>query len=86
MARDDLYKQGVAVFNAGQIDDARALFDRVLELDPDHAHSHYMLGMCFVNTGDNAQALEHLEKFLELDPENPDAATAREMVNYLAGS
>lgn len=45
-----------------------------------------MLGMCFVNWGDSAKAREHLEQFLELAPNDPDATTARETVHYLAGS
>jgi Tfp pilus assembly protein PilF len=42
-----------------------------------------MLGLCYVNSGDNAKAKEHFSRFLELAPDDPDAGTAAEMVQYL---
>ncbi|MCP4201436.1 MAG: tetratricopeptide repeat protein [bacterium] len=85
-AQLDRYNRGVGLFNTGAIEEAKSLFLEVLELDPGHARSHYMLGMCHVNSGDNAKAREHLERFLELAPDDADAASAREMVRYLGGS
>jgi hypothetical protein len=37
----------------------------------------------FINTGDNAKAKEHLQTFIELAPEDNDAATAKEMLASL---
>ena len=42
-----------------------------------------MLAMCHVGRGENAAAKEQFEKFLAMAPDDPDAATAREMLSYL---
>lgn len=80
---DSYYEKGVELFNANQMNEAQAAFLQVLEADPDHARSHYMLGLSYVNAGDNARAKEHLQRYLELDPDDVDAPTAREMLKFL---
>src|SRR6185436_17332110 len=49
---DSFFKQGVALFNANNIEQARAAFERVLAADPNHAKAHYMLGLSYANAGD----------------------------------
>lgn len=83
-ALQDLYNQGVELFNGGRIGDAERPFSEVLDVDSQHARSHYMLGMCFVNSGKNEMAQEHLSTFVELAPDDDDAATARATLEYLA--
>lgn len=82
MNPEDLFKQGVALYNANNMADAVAAFQMALTADPKHAKSHYMLGLAYAGT-DAAKAKEHLEKFLELAPNDPDAAQAKEMLSYL---
>lgn len=77
------HERGVELFNDSKVEEAKELFEQVIAIDPDHARSHYMLGLTAVNAGDNAAAKEHFTRFLELTPEDPDAATAREMLKYL---
>jgi tetratricopeptide (TPR) repeat protein len=77
------YEQGVQAFNDSEVARAKELFEKVVALDPDHARGHYMLGLVSVNSGDNATAKEHFGRFLELTPNDPDAPTAREMLEYL---
>jgi len=77
------YQQAVKLFNADRITDAEAIFQQILQHRPDHARSHYMLGLCLVNRGKKAQAEEHLNKFLELAPDDPDAKAARSVLAYL---
>ncbi len=77
------YNQGVEHFNQGETAEAIATFEQGLTLDPNHAQSHYSLGLCYVNTGEGAKAREHFERFLALAPDSPDAATAREMLQYV---
>lgn len=78
-----LVEQGGELFNAGDIDGARGLLERALALDPGQGWAHYLLGLCALNSGDTAQAKQHLAKFLELSPEAAEAATAREMLGAL---
>lgn len=82
MNPEDLFKQGVALYNANNLVDAVEAFNTALIADPKHAKSHYMLGLAYAGT-DAAKAKEHLTKFLELAPNDPDAAQAKEMLTYL---
>ncbi len=43
-----------------------------------------MLGLCYVGEDNKEKAKEHLGKFLELAPNDPDAGTAQEMLKYLS--
>ncbi len=79
----EFYNKGNSLFEAGDTAGAIAEFERVLELDPAYARAHYRLGVCHVGTGNNAAAKEHLQKFLEMAPDDPEATTARDMIAYL---
>ncbi|HQP92480.1 MAG TPA: tetratricopeptide repeat protein, partial [Thermoanaerobaculia bacterium] len=70
-------------YNAGNTGQALALFTQALASDATFAKAHYMLAMCHVGRGENAAAKEQFEKFLAMAPDDPDAATAREMLSYL---
>ena len=74
---------GVAYFNAGDADQAQAVFERVISAQPDNGRAHYMLGLCHLGKGETAKAKELLERFPELAPDDPEAATAREMLSTL---
>jgi tetratricopeptide (TPR) repeat protein len=78
-----LYNRAVELFNGGDAAGAMALLERIIANLPDHAKAHYMLGLSLVNQGKTAEAKEHLQRFLELAPDDPDAAAAREMLAYL---
>jgi tetratricopeptide (TPR) repeat protein len=77
------YDRGVDLFNSGDIAGAIEQFERVLQADPRIGKAHYHLGLSYVNTGDPGKAREHLQKFLEMSPDDPDAASATEMIKYL---
>lgn len=78
-----LFNRATELFNAGDAAGALGLLERLLAGTPDHPKAHYMLGLCYLNQGKEAEAKLHLQRFLELSPEDPDAATAREMLAYL---
>lgn len=80
---EEFFNKGVELFNGGDAAGAIAQFEAVLEIDPDHAHSHYRLGVSQVSAGDMAGAKEHLQKFLDLAPEDPEAPAAKDMLSYL---
>jgi tetratricopeptide (TPR) repeat protein len=79
----NLYNRGADLYNSGQIPEAKAIFEQILQGQPDHAKTHYMLGLCYVGEDNKPKAKEHLARFLELAPDDPDAATAQEMIKYL---
>jgi tetratricopeptide (TPR) repeat protein len=79
---DELFAAGAKLFDAGHADAAGESFEKVLAIDPDHARAHYQLALCLVSS-DAAAAIEHLERFLELAPDDPEAPGAEEMLGYL---
>ncbi len=81
-AVDVFFRDGVDRFNAGELAAATSAFEAVLEVDPDFAKAHYQLGLCYASGSDTEKAKASLERFLELAPDDPDAAAAREMLTY----
>jgi tetratricopeptide (TPR) repeat protein len=81
-----LYNEGAESTRANDLDGAAVWFRRALEIDPRNpqfAKGHYVVGLTYAKTGDNAKAKEHLETFLEMAPNDPDAESAREMLEYV---
>jgi len=81
-----LYRQGVAMFNAANAEGAITALRQALAQAPDLAGAHYTLGLALLGQGQNAEAQQHLERFVELAPDHPDAPSARQMLEYLGGS
>lgn len=82
-AGKNMFNEAADLYNNGQMAEARAAFEKILEVSPDEAKAHYMLGLVLVGMEENSAAKEHLSRFIELAPDDPDAATAREMIQYL---
>lgn len=72
-----IYNQGVILWNAGKIPEAKAQFEQAVKLDPNNADAHYWLGMAFVNGGDTANAKPQFEAYLKLSPSGQYADTAK---------
>lgn len=81
-AGTDLFNHAVELYNADEMANAAAALAKVIELRPDDAKAHYLLGMADYNLGKTDEAKAHLAKFVELAPDDPDAAVAREMIKY----
>jgi Tfp pilus assembly protein PilF len=84
-AVDGLSKLAFAAFDSDDVVHAKEALGKVLELDPNHARSHYLMGLILMREGAKAEARSHLERFLELAPNDPDAATAKDALKYLKG-
>ncbi len=80
---DAYFQQGLLLFREGAAEAAVAAFERVLSADPTHARAHYQLGRSLLSAGDYEQAKVYLEKFIEMAPDDPEVAGAREMLSYL---
>ncbi len=74
------FNQGVILWNAGKIQEAKAQFEQAVKLDPNMAEAHYWLGMAFVNAGNTAEAKPHFEQYLKLAPTGQYAETAKSIV------
>ena len=80
---DALYNQGVILWNAGKIPEAKKQFEAAIAANPNHAESHYQLGMALVNEGNLAGAAGEFETYLKLAPNGPNAAQAKALVAQL---
>ncbi len=74
---DAMFNQGVILWNAGKIPEAKKQFESAVAANPNHAESHYQLGMALVNEGNLAGAATEFETYLKLAPSGPNAATAK---------
>ena len=84
IARDSLLHLAFEAYDANDMARAKELFGKVLEVDPDQVETHYALAMIAVNDGATEDARLHLERFLALAPDSPEAATARDLLAYLS--
>jgi tetratricopeptide (TPR) repeat protein len=81
-ASTDLFNHAVELYNADDMANAATVLAKVVELRPDDAKALFLLGMTEINLGRTTAASEHLTKYLELAPDDPDAAIAREMLSF----
>lgn len=81
-AVDLLYLTADRDFRDDQAKAARKNLEVVLSIDPDHARAHFLLGKIYAGS-DPAKAKEHLQRFLELAPDDPEAPTAEAMLEYM---
>lgn len=78
-----LFNDAAKLINAGNDAKAEPLLKQAISIDDKFARAYYELGMLYVRTQKNADARANLQKFIELDPTSKDAATAKEVLNYL---
>ncbi len=86
VARDGLLKLGFDAYDAGRMGEARDRFVKALEVDPNQPLAHYYLAIALINEGAVAEARAHLETFLKLAPDHPEAPAARDMLASLRAS
>ncbi len=78
-----LFNDAARLINAGKDGEAEPLLKQAIAVDPKFGQAYYELGMVYVRTGKNDQAKATLQKYLEVEPNGKDAATAKEMMKYL---
>jgi superkiller protein 3 len=78
-----VFNQGVILWNASKIPEAKAAFEAAVKADPNMADARYWLGMALVNAGTKesmAEAKPHFEAYLKLAPTGQYADTAKAIV------
>jgi Flp pilus assembly protein TadD len=80
---DALYNQGVILWNAGKVAEAKVQFEQVIAAKPDHAEAHYQLGMALVNEGNLKGARGEFDTYIKLAPNGPNAAQAKALAAQL---
>ena len=77
------FNQGVILWNAGKIPDAKVQFEQAVKLDPNLADARYWLGMALVNAGTPEamkEAKPHFEAYIKLAPTGVNVETAKAIV------
>ena len=85
-AVDSLYNIALDFYNAEDYESSLAALKRAEEIKADHALVQRLLGRVYFVAGDHGNAVRHLKKFLELDPNHAEANEDRELVKYLERS
>ncbi len=77
----------VAAFNVAEvffshqkIDEAIRYFELAVQIKPDWPKPHLKLGYARLNKGDYDKAIVSFNRFLELDPENPEAPGVKNII------
>lgn len=78
-----LFNDAARLINANNDAEAEKLLKQAIAADEKFAPAQYELGMIYVRAGKSGDAKTHLEKYLELEPNGKDAATAKEMLKYV---
>ena len=86
IARDGLLRLAFEAYDANDMESAKERFGKALAVDQSYPQAHYYLGVIFGSQGANEEARKHLQRFLELAPNDPEASDAREMLKYLSKS
>jgi tetratricopeptide (TPR) repeat protein len=81
------FNEGAEKARTGNLEDAAIYFEKVVKIapaDPKFAKAHYVLGLTYAQDDTKKEAAkEQLNAFLQMAPNDPDAATAKEMLAYL---
>jgi tetratricopeptide (TPR) repeat protein len=80
---DAMFNQGVILWNGGKVAEAKKQFESAIAANPNHAESHYQLGMALVNEGNLIAAATEFETYLKLAPAGPNAPTAKGILSTL---
>jgi tetratricopeptide (TPR) repeat protein len=72
-----VFNQGVILWNAGKIPEAKVQFEQAVKMDPNMADAQYWLGMALLNAGETATAKPKFEAYLKLAPTGQYADQAK---------
>ncbi len=80
---DAIYNQGIILWNAGKIGEAKVKFEEATKADPNHADARFQFGMALLNEGSIPQAIEQFEAYLKMAPSGQFAGQAKAMLSQL---
>ena len=73
LAKEDFFNEGVKLFKAKKLDDAKFLFERSIVFEPKHADSYLYLAKIYKEQEDLKKEEKNLETTLLIDPANEEA-------------
>jgi tetratricopeptide (TPR) repeat protein len=80
---DAHFNLGACLTNTGEQDAALEHFLKTAALKPDYADAYYQMGTIYIGKNMVPEAVQSLEKFLELAPGHEKAPLAKQLLQYL---
>jgi tetratricopeptide (TPR) repeat protein len=89
------FNMGAVLYNTGKMDDSAKAFQKAIDIDPKYANAYFWLGQALLGKattgeGGKVQAApgtkEAFDTYLKLDPNGPNAATAKALLQTIEGS
>jgi len=77
------YNIGEIYFNSGKMDEAIRYFEMATQIREDWGKPYLKLGYVHLNKAEYGKSIEYFNKFLEIDPESPEAPTIRNLIPHL---
>ena len=80
--RKKLFKKGINLMADEKLEDAIAVFEQALRVDPDNIETLMKLGYARFHIDDHSEALKIYDKILDIDVTNPEAWNLKGLVHY----
>jgi tetratricopeptide (TPR) repeat protein len=64
------FAEGLARHQAGRLDEAETIYRKILAVSPDHFDTRHLLGAIFLQRGNHAESLRHIELALKKSSDN----------------
>jgi tetratricopeptide (TPR) repeat protein len=77
---ETMFNQGVTLWNAGKIAEAKTQFEAAAKARPDYADAHYWVGMANLNEGKMPEAATAFETYMKLAPTGQHAAQVKSVL------
>lgn len=74
------YNVGEVFFSHQKIDEAINYFELAIKIRKDWSKPYQKLGYVYLNKGDFNKALEYFNKFIQMDPENPEVPQVKNII------
>lgn len=82
-AAQERYLEAAALARKNKLEDAVALFEQALKLNPSHANAIRGRADCLAGMGKTAEAIKGYERYLEISPLSKDAGEVRQKMEKL---
>ncbi|MCG2722513.1 MAG: tetratricopeptide repeat protein, partial [Thermodesulfovibrionales bacterium] len=69
--------------NLNELGEAKKLFEKSLQVRPNHPQTTFNLGVTYAKLGNKKEAILYLEKSLKLDPHHESSKNAKDWIKYL---
>ena len=77
------YNVGELLFSNQKIDEAIRYLELAIQIKNDWPKPYLKLGYVYLNKGDFSKSLENFNAFIKLDPENPEVAQVKNMIETI---